>query len=93
MMNLRGSSLKDSNPHPFLPLGWGHRPARPSCAPTDERPPSPHACSTRLAVLRVCFWEWMCCDSTWRCCEQNECFENTYYFFSCSRRSSAVVPA
>jgi hypothetical protein len=43
------------------------RPARPSCAPTAERPPAPHACSTRLAVLRVCCWEWRFGGSTWRC--------------------------
>jgi hypothetical protein len=55
------SSLKDSNPNPqplpFRTARLGPRPARPSCAPTTERPPAPHACSTRLAVLRVCCWD------------------------------------
>ena len=59
----------------------GPRPARPSWAPTAERP-APHACSTRLAVLRVCFWDWRCGGSTWRYCEQpdcvGECFGKTF---------------
>jgi hypothetical protein len=72
------SSLKDSN---FRTARLGPRPARPSCAPTAERPPAPHACSTRLAVLSVCCWDWRCGSSTWRCCEQppcvRECVEKT----------------
>ena len=38
-------------------------PARPLWAPTAQRPPGPHTCSTRLAVLRVCFWDWRCGES------------------------------
>ena len=45
----------------------GPRPARPSRAPTAERP-APRACATRLAVLRVCCWDWRCGDSTWNLC-------------------------
>jgi hypothetical protein len=41
-------------PAAFRTARLGPRPARPSCAPTAERPPAPHACSTRRAVLRVC---------------------------------------
>jgi hypothetical protein len=55
-------------PAAFRTARLGPRPARPSCAPSAERPPAPHACSTRFAVLRVCDWEWRCGDSTWRCC-------------------------
>ena len=51
MLRVFGSSPKESNQS--LSAQLGPRPARPSCDPTAERPPAPHACSTRLAALTV----------------------------------------
>ena len=51
--------LRSARPPPRAPLVCSHR-----C----ERPPAPHACSTRLAALRVCCWDWRCGDSMCNCC-------------------------
>jgi hypothetical protein len=80
-----GSSPEGFEPAASRTARLGPRPARPSCAPTAERPPAPHACSTRLAVLRVCCWEWRCGSSTWRCCKlPQECVHKTFKCCYCN---------
>ena len=77
-----GSFLKDSNPQPPAPLA-ALPPPRAPLVGSHRSSAVPHACgcATRLAVLRVCFWDWRCGGSTWRCCEQPpcvaECIEKT----------------